>query len=342
MRAGRGPPGKEHDDSPRRIRRAVAPRRRGRGPVVTGADLGPGEFSLRQLAHFVAVAECGTISAAAERLYMSPSALSGSITELERVLGAELCVRRRAQGVTLTPMGRQVLERARRLLGDAAELRYMVRGRGAELAGPLGIGCFVTLAPTVLPRLLGEMEAAHPMVTLDFLEGSQDVLHEALLTGRIDVAVMYDMGGLDALDSIVLYEARGYALFGEGHPLAQQPTVTLEDLAPEPLVLFDQPPSTNYAMSAFDQYDLVPNIRHRTRSYELTRSIVARGLAYAILVQRPPNKSSYEGLPIVERELEPPLPACPVVLAWPSDVRLSPRAQALADLTRRLYSQRPT
>ena len=302
-------------------------------------DIGAGGLSLRQLQHFVAVAERGTISAAAEHLYMSPSALSGSITELERALGTELCVRRRAQGVTLTPVGREVLEKARRLIDDAAELRYLVRGRGTELAGPLGIGCFVTLAPTVLPRLLSEMQSAHPMVTLDFMEGSQDKLHEALLKGDIDAAVMYDMGGLESLDSIVLFEARGYALFGEGHPLAQQATVTLEDLAPEPLVLFDQPPSTNYAMSAFEAHGLVPTIRHRTQGYELTRSIVARGLAYAILVQRPPNKSSYEGLPIVEREVDPPLPICPVVLAWPRDARLSPRAQALAELTRRLYAR---
>jgi DNA-binding transcriptional LysR family regulator len=306
---------------------------------VDVGDIGAGGLSLRQLQHFVAVAERGTISAAAEHLYMSPSALSGSITELERALGTELCVRRRAQGVTLTPVGRQVLEKAQRLLADAAELRYMVRGRGTELAGPLGIGCFVTLAPTVLPRLLSEMQSAHPMVTLDFMEGSQDKLQEALLKGDIDAAVMYDMGGLDSLDSIVLFEARGYALFGEGHPLAQQATVTLEDLAPEPLVLFDQPPSTNYAMSAFDAHGLVPNIRHRTHGYELTRSIVARGLAYAILVQRPPNKSSYEGLPIIEREVDPPLPECPVVLAWPRDGRLSPRVQALAELTRRLYAR---
>ena len=308
---------------------------------MNGAEAaGAGGLSLRQLQHFVAVADWGTISAAAEHLYMSPSALSGSITELERALGAELCVRRRAQGVTLTPVGRQVLDKARRLVAEAAELRYTVRGGGTELAGPLGIGCFVTLAPTVLPRLLSEMQIAHPLVTLDFLEGSQDVLQEALLKGEIDLAVMYDIGGLDALASMPLYEARGYALFGEDHPLAQQPTVTLEDLAPEPLVLFDQPPSTNYAMSAFDAHGLVPNIRHRTRSYELTRSIVARGLVYAILVQRPANKASYEGLPIVEREVDPPLPTVPVVLAWSRDVRLSPRAQALAEVTRRLYALR--
>ena len=80
------------------------------------ADLAHGEFSLRQLARFVAVAEEGSISAAAERLFMSQSAIADSITELDRGLGADLCMRRRAQGVFLTPTGKLLLNRARRLL----------------------------------------------------------------------------------------------------------------------------------------------------------------------------------------------------------------------------------
>jgi len=296
-----------------------------------------GEFSLRQLAHFVAVAEEGTISAASGRLFMSQSAISASITELEHALGSDLCVRRRAQGVSLTPMGKLVLERAKSLLAEAAELAYLVRGAGTELVGPLVVGCFVTLAPTVLPKLLTGFEELHPQVTVDFIEGPQDQLREALLSGEIDAAVLYDMGPLEELDRIVLYEARGYALFGEGHPLADRETVTLEELAGDPLILFDQPPSTDYAMACFRARGLVPNIRHRTHAYELTRSIVARGLAYAILVQRPPNKLSYEGLPILEKEVEPLLPTCPVILAWPRDRRISPRVRALAELARRHY-----
>jgi DNA-binding transcriptional LysR family regulator len=300
-------------------------------------SLARGELSLRQLAHFVAVAEEGTISAAAERLFMSSSALSASISELERALCADLLVRRRAQGVSLTPMGALVLKRARRLLADGAELAYLVRGDGTDLTGPLVVGCFVTLAPTVLPKLLAEYEELHPRVTMDFVEGPQDQLREALLAGEIDAAVLYDMGPLADLDRIVLYVARGYALFGAGHPLAGRDTVTLEELAGEPLILFDQPPSTDYAMACFRARGLVPNVRHRTHSHELTRSIVARGRSYAILVQRPPNQLSYEGLPVLEKEVEPPLPTCPVILAWPRGRRPSPRVRALAELARRQY-----
>src|ERR1700733_4970981 len=263
--------------------------------------LARGGFSLRQPAPFVAVAEEGSISAASGRLFMSQSAISASVTELEHALGSDLCVRRRAQGVSLTPMGKLVLERAKSLLAEAAELAYLVRGTGTELVGPLVVGCFVTLAPTVLPKLLTAFEEQHPQVTVDFIEGPQDQLREALLSGEIDAAVLYDMGPLEELDRIVLYEARGYA------------------------------------MACFRARGLVPNIRHRTHAYELTRSIVARGLAYAILVQRPANKLSYEGLPILEKEVEPPLPTCPVILAWPRDRRISPRVRALAELARCHY-----
>lgn len=298
-----------------------------------------GDFSLRQLSHFVAVAEAGTISGAAEKLFMSQSAVSASIAELERALGADLCVRRRAQGVSLTPMGRVVLDRARSLLADASEIGFLARGREAELVGPLVVGCFVTLAPTVLPRLLEEFEALHPQVTVDFVEGDLDRLQSGLLGGELDVAVMYDLDVSGPFSRLVLYEPRAYALFSPAHPLASQDTVTLEDLAPEPLALFDRRPSAHYAMSLFDERGLTPNIRHRTQTYELTRSLVARNLAYAILVQRPTTRSSYEGLPIVEREITPPATTVPVILAWPRDARLSPRAQALADLARAQYAE---
>jgi DNA-binding transcriptional LysR family regulator len=296
------------------------------------------ELTFRQLAHFVAAAEEGTISGAAKKLQFSPSAIAASIGELERVLGAPLAVRRRAQGITLTPTGILVLPKARRLLSEVSELGFAVRGDGTELVGPLLVGCFVTLAPAILPRVLEEFEELHPRVAVDFTVDAQTELRSALLMGSIDAAIMYDMGDMDGIDTFVLYEARGYSLFGENNPLARQQTVSIQELARAPLVLFDQAPSTRYAMSLFDAHGLTPTIRHRTHAFELTRSIVARSdSAYAILVQRPANKNSYEGLEVVEREITPAPPAVSVVFAWARGTTPSPRALALADLLRRQF-----
>ncbi len=91
---------------------------------------------MRQLAAFVAVAETGTISAAAERLHLSPSALSAALTELERALKVQLCVRRRSFGIQLTRTGESVLVRARALLQEAGELESDALGTGGSVSGP--------------------------------------------------------------------------------------------------------------------------------------------------------------------------------------------------------------
>ncbi|WJL94705.1 LysR family transcriptional regulator [Microbacterium sp. ET2] len=301
-----------------------------------------GELTFRQLGHFVAVAEVGSIAGAAQRLQFSPSAVSASISELERALGAQLCIRRRAQGVTLTPTGSLVLLRAKRLLADVAELNHAVHG-GGELVGPLVVGCFHSLAPTLLPSLLEEFESRHPRVSIDFVVGAQDELQHDIIAGRIDAALMYDMSGTEQLERAVLFETRGYALFGAANPLAQKDIVTLEELAPLPLVLYDQVPSTHYATAMFEARGLVPNVRYRTHAFELTRSIVARSdTAYGILVQRPENSFSYEGLPIIERDIEPPPPAATVVFAWARGAELTPRADALRRLLRDRYPDAST
>jgi DNA-binding transcriptional LysR family regulator len=297
-----------------------------------------GNLSFRRLAHFVTVAETGTFSRAAQTLFMSQSAVSDSVSELERLLGAQLLIRTRGRGISLTTTGTTVLATARALLDEAAELNHLAHGRDGELVGPLSIGCFVTLAPTVLPGLLIEYERRHRQVTLDFSEGAQDVLEHRLMAGELDVAIMYDLDLATELDRVVLYESSAYALFGPEHPLARQDSVTLEQLEPEPLILFDTPPTSSYGLLVFEHRGLSPNVRYRAHGYELVRSIVARSdTYYAVLVPRPPHKLSFEGLPIVELEIEPAVPTCPVVIAWPSSRRLTRRAQALVEIARQRF-----
>jgi len=293
-----------------------------------------GNFTLRQLAHFVVAAERGTVSGAAADLHMSQSAVSASISELERLLGAELCVRRKAQGVALTPTGQAVLQRAKDLLLEAAELEYLVRGDGRELVGPLAVGCYVTLAPTVVPPLLDGFSRAHPRVTLDFTEGAQDELADQLRAGLLDLVVMYDMDVQATWNTLVLYEVRPHILLHADHPLAGAEAVHLRDLEGEPMVLFDAPPSSRNTLAIFESCGVEPQVRHRTRSYELTRGIVGRGLGYALLIQRPRNERTYEGRPIVIKEIADDIEAARVVLVWPRGTALSPRARAFAEFAR--------
>lgn len=287
------------------------------------------EFTLRQLQYFIAAADAGTISAAADSMHVSASALSAAITDLERVLDVQLCVRRKAHGLALTPSGQQVYEQARSILRAATEIQHSASAPSGELSGPVTVGCYLTLAPTVLPKVLAGFGELHERVQVNMVEGSQNELLESLAAGDIDVAVVYDMQISGNPNRVRLYSVPAHILIPADHPRADQETISLEDLEPEPFILFDVPPSTTHTMALFTGRGLQPRVRHRSKSYETVRALVGRGLGYSVLVQRPRNNHSYEGRPLLVKEITPPVPQIVVYMIWAEGVHLSSRARAL-------------
>jgi len=286
-------------------------------------------YTLRQLAYFVAVAEAGSISGAAAALHVTPTAVASAMTDLERVLRTQLMVRRKAHGVALTPTGAFLHERARTLLRDADELELATASGGTELAGPLVLGCYVTIAPTIVPMLMEWIATHHPKVELTVVTGSQAELPQRLLAGALDLAIGYDIALPDGLESVLLYRTPAYVLLPEGHPLAAREVVPLDALADEPQILLDIPPAAQHTLLLFERAGVTPRIARRTSDFELTRSLVARGFGYAILIQRPAVDRTYEGLPVVVREITPASPSGGVRMIWPRGVRLSDRAAAM-------------
>ena len=131
-------------------------------------------YTLRQLEYFVAVAESGSITGAAERMHLSQSAMSTALADLERALDVQLLLRHHARGVTLTAVGEQLLIATRRLLAQAGELNSEAHGLGYGLAGALSIGCFEVLAPYVLPDLIATCAERYPQLRLDIHEVDLD------------------------------------------------------------------------------------------------------------------------------------------------------------------------
>jgi DNA-binding transcriptional LysR family regulator len=288
-------------------------------------------LNLRQLDYFVAAAEVGSMSAAAERVHISQSAISVGIAELERRLGVCLLLRRKARGLTLTEAGRLLLPRARALLAGSEELQEGMREMGQQLAGRLMVGCFTTIAPLVLPRLLEGFQTAHPGVSVDFAEGSLGELQHLLFEGRCELALMYDVDIRPGIDREVLYAARPHVLLPAGHRLAGRERIRLADLAGEPMVMLDLPPSMRYFSAVLAGAGVEPVIRHRTSSFEMVRSLVARGVGFSLLIQRPAAEVSYEGRPLVTIPIADDLDPLPVVLAWPADAVPTRRAAAFAE-----------
>lgn len=290
-------------------------------------------FSLRQLQYFVAIAEAGTLSEAAAQLHVSQPGLSQSLTDLERALDVQLAVRRKAHGVTITPTGSQVLRHARDLLRRAEDLESLASG-GDALTGVLSLGCYVTLAPTALPPLLQNFSGLHPGLTVDFVEGTQDVLQRRLRVGELDLAILYDMEIQPEMAHAVIDIRRPHILLPAQHRLADEPSVSLAELAAEPMVLLDAPPSSRNTLAIFHRFGVTPDVRYRPTTLELTRALVGRGMGYALLVQRPANDRTYEGNQVIVKEITEPVSESRVLVAWPKATRLNRRAEAFLEFCR--------
>lgn len=292
------------------------------------------KFTLRQLELFRAAADHGSFAAAAATLYLTPNAVSLAVRDLERVLGTHLCVRQRARGLTLTPAGMQLLERARTLLRDADDLYWSVSDAGPQLRGPVTVGCYSTLAPTVVPPLLQTFNEAHPDVELRIVDGPLDALLAPLEAGEIDLMISYRFGLPRELEQVVLSETTAHVLLPEDHRLAQADSVALDDLASDPLILLDLPPSGDHTLDMLARAGAHPEVAHRTSNFELVRSLVGRGFGYSLLIQRPRIDVNYEGTTVVTKTISPTLSVEHVVISWPQRMRLTERARALVEHAR--------
>ncbi|MCP1168267.1 LysR substrate-binding domain-containing protein [Limimaricola litoreus] len=143
--------------------------------------------SLKQLRYFVALAETGGFGRAAETVFVTQPALSQQIRELETILGVVL-VERLPRGIRLTRAGREVLERARRILSEVADLERAARlSRG--LTGRLRLGVIPTVAPYLLPGALTRLRAQDLTLDIRVREAQTEILLDDLEAGRVDAVV---------------------------------------------------------------------------------------------------------------------------------------------------------
>lgn len=261
------------------------------------------DFTLRQLEYLLAAVDEGSVAGAAARLNVSQPTISVALAKMEAQLGVQLLLRQHAQGVTPTASARAILPAARSLVAHAGELGRAARDAGAGLAGELTIGAVSTLAPLVLPALIARLGRDYPELRLAVRDGSQAAMLAALEAGAVDMVLLYDIDLPESVASRVLAAPQPYALLPEGHRLAGQVEVRLRDLAAEPLILLDMPPSRDWFLGLFRAAGVEANVAHTSPSMELVRGMVGQGLGYSVLVTRPRHDRTYDGRRVVARPL---------------------------------------
>ncbi|EPX82847.1 Transcriptional regulator [Rubellimicrobium thermophilum DSM 16684] len=252
-------------------------------------------YTLRQLEYFVAVGEAGSIALASDRLHVSSPSISAAIAQLEKEFGLPLFIRQHAHGLTLTPAGQTMMDQARNVLREAERLAILAGDISGVPNRPLALGCLLTIAQMILPDLRRSFETAHPGIRVTQRELDQAEIFSYIRRAEIDIALTYNLDIPTDLRFVTLAELPPYALVAETHPLAERPTVSVEELRDHPMVLLDLPFSADYFLSLFPREGARPRIAERTRDIAVMRSLVANGYGFSIANIRPLTDEAPDG-----------------------------------------------
>jgi DNA-binding transcriptional LysR family regulator len=239
---------------------------------------------LRQLQHFVAVAEEKHFTRAAQRMNIVQSALSNSIRLLEEELDAKLFVRTTRQ-VRLTDAGRMLLDKARTALESIRDARAAVAAVRSLQSGTLSIGTVQCLPAFLdLPSLIERFHADHPGVEVRLRQGSASDLIERIKNGRLDLAFLPLGESADDIHTDMIACEHLVVGCAPGHPLAGATNVSFAALKNEPFVDFEPDWGTRKLVDqGFSGAGISRHIAFEVSDWETLLELVSRGLGVALL-----------------------------------------------------------
>jgi DNA-binding transcriptional LysR family regulator len=199
-----------------------------------------------QLECFLVVAKLGTVSRAAEAMFLTQPSLTERLKALENEVGDQLFVRTK-WGMRLTEAGREFLPYAERCVTSLENGKQRLRKLQEGIGGQLKLGALPRVSTYALPEFLEEFASAHPDVLLLVQTGhSQDIL-EMVLTEEVHLGLARPMSHPE-VENLPLYDEELVLVVNPQHRFAQQDCVSLGDVAREQLILFDRA-SSNYELT---------------------------------------------------------------------------------------------
>lgn len=233
--------------------------------------------------YFAEVVRTGSIRAAAENLFVAPSAISRQIGLIEEALGAPLLERRQGRGrVKLTAAGELVMRYYGTLRSESRRLYSEIESLRGLKKGEVRFGMPESLVRDVMPRFFSDFSQRYPGITFFVQVAGSPQLVERLLTDELDACFTFGDVPTNELDVLHSRQLPLYVLVPTGHPLQGRPALRLADCADYGLSLLD---ATLWAKKQYDQMLAQAKVRPRTvletNSYELMRNVAAEGMCLA-------------------------------------------------------------
>lgn len=243
-------------------------------------------MTLRQLRYIAAVAQYGlNVSATAEHLFTSQPGVSKQIRLLEDELGVEIFERTGRQLTRVTPAGEAIIELANRILHNAENIEQVAHEFRDPQAGSLSIATTHTQARYALPPVIARFTAAYPRVALHMNQGTPTQIAEMAAAGGVDFAIATE--AMEHFEDLVMMPCyhwdRAIVVRGD-HRLAQKETLTLADVAAEPLITYVFGFTGRSRLDrAFNAAGLTPNVILTATDADVIKTYVRLGLGIGIM-----------------------------------------------------------
>lgn len=273
-------------------------------------------LTLKSLRYFHTAVELESITRAAEKLNVVPSAVSAAIDQVEADFGLTLVTRRPSKGIQPTATGKLLLVKVRHLLEEYENLVAEGGDLRTALTGSLKIGYYAPAAPAFLPAISAPLSRDNPSVSLQFDECDNETAQSGLLNGAYDAILFVSEDVKPGISYEALIDAPPYALMPKTHPLVAKRNLIPSDLRDEPLLLLDRPVASEYYRSLFEEAGITPRIAATGTTHEMLRSLVGAGIGCALLNMRPLTDESYAGDPLACVPLSPEMRSLQLVLGY--------------------------
>ena len=247
-----------------------------------------------QLDAFVEVAHRGSVSRAADALFVTQPTLTARLKSLERELDAVLFVRSQ-RGMRLSDAGRAFLPYAERSLDTISTGRRLLSELARGEAGQLALGAAPAVSTYVLPRILTRFRATHPKVSVAVRTGHSEEVLELVLREQVQIGLGRELRHPD-VEAIPLYEDELVLVVDPNHPFAEQPAIGPDQMTEVQLILFDQ--TSSYHRLTFDffqQVGALPRGVMELDNIDAAKKMVEQGLGVALLPTPRLRRSSRAG-----------------------------------------------
>lgn len=247
---------------------------------------------------FLKVLECRNFSKAADELGYTQSAVSHSVSSLEKSFGFKL-LNRENNNISLTRAGIDVLPYIRNIIDAQNALDFSLASYHESGTGTLCIATIPSLAIHYFPELLSKFKQQYPQIHIVVIDGNYEEIEEMLMGGRVDFGITSITPSLP-FQTIDFFREDLYAVLSCGHPLTQKESVSLHDLESDSFIMPGEGPNHQVGQ-LIQQYHLNYNIAYSVSDDNLTVSLVAQNLGVSILPEM--SFKDYLNLPITSRKI---------------------------------------